>query len=211
VQQALRDSLEEAMDLPGLLHQLQKLFSGELKLLAKDTPEPSVLCHEILIPRFTLFSTMRRSRSAVRVLSTPGAPPRCAMRTISRARPGGDPARARGSLAGRQHGDELYDALMVAGYLLDEEITRDGASCWRARPPHGREERAMVRHGAERRFGGRAPGKPHGSSRPIAEKENSILLKLEGQGESSAAASPPERASSNGAIAGCWRAFIATR
>jgi len=28
VQQALRDSLEEAMDLPGLLRQLQKLFSA---------------------------------------------------------------------------------------------------------------------------------------------------------------------------------------
>src|SRR5881396_887677 len=48
VQQALRDSLEEALDLPGLARQLQKLFSGELKLLAKDTPEPSVLCHEML-------------------------------------------------------------------------------------------------------------------------------------------------------------------
>src|SRR5438093_1278031 len=36
VQQALRDSLEEALDLPGLLRELQKLFSGELKLLAKE-------------------------------------------------------------------------------------------------------------------------------------------------------------------------------
>src|SRR5438128_3785770 len=48
VDQAIRDSLEQAMDLPQLVHTLQRVFAGEIKCLAKDTPEPSVFCNEIL-------------------------------------------------------------------------------------------------------------------------------------------------------------------
>src|SRR5437667_5771961 len=79
--------------------------------------------------------------------------------------------------------DELYDALMVAGYLLDEEIT-----------PRWREllgelgPRAVNRdgrwHGVERKDDA---AEELQASRmevlgPIAEKENSMLLKLERQG-----------------------------
>src|SRR5437899_3550051 len=77
VQQALRDSLEEALDLPGLLRELQKLFSGELKLLAKDTPEPSVLCHGILNSQVYTFLDdapleQRRARSVYARRATEG-------------------------------------------------------------------------------------------------------------------------------------------
>src|SRR5690606_37557197 len=48
VNQALRDCLEEAMDLPGLTAILERLRRGELQAVARDTPEPSLLSHELL-------------------------------------------------------------------------------------------------------------------------------------------------------------------
>src|SRR5881628_805958 len=48
VDQAIRDCLEQAMDLPQLLQVLQRVFAGEIRCVAKDTPEPSVFCNEIL-------------------------------------------------------------------------------------------------------------------------------------------------------------------
>src|SRR5207237_6038298 len=41
VKQALRDSLEEAVDADGLELQLGRLFSGELRAIARHTPQPS--------------------------------------------------------------------------------------------------------------------------------------------------------------------------
>src|SRR5712664_2681893 len=184
VQQALRDSLEEAMDLPGLLHQLQKLFSGELKLLAKDTPEPSVLCHEILNSQVYTFlddapleerrtrAVYTRRATEVRNADDLGAlDPAAIQRVREEAWPVANTA------------DELYDALMVAGYLLDEEIT-----------PRWRELLGELGHRTVKK-----DGRWHAVERkddsaeelqasrmevlgPIAEKENSILLRLEGQG-----------------------------
>src|SRR5262249_31959520 len=48
VDQAMRDCLEQAMDLPQLVETLKRVFAGEPRLVARDTPEPSVLSHEIL-------------------------------------------------------------------------------------------------------------------------------------------------------------------
>src|SRR3989441_3510759 len=48
VSQALRDALEEAVDVHGLEAQLTRLHGGEVQEVAPDTPEPSVLSHELL-------------------------------------------------------------------------------------------------------------------------------------------------------------------
>ncbi len=48
VNETLRDCLHEAMDLEGLTGLLKKIESGEITLVAKDTPTPSPLSHEIL-------------------------------------------------------------------------------------------------------------------------------------------------------------------
>ncbi len=49
VNQALRDALEEAMDLPrARAHPRAHLVQGEISAVARDTPEPSVFCHELL-------------------------------------------------------------------------------------------------------------------------------------------------------------------
>ncbi|MFL5272047.1 MAG: DEAD/DEAH box helicase [Anaeromyxobacteraceae bacterium] len=48
VKEALRDCLHEAMDLPGLTALLERVARGEVRLLAKDTAEPSPMSHEII-------------------------------------------------------------------------------------------------------------------------------------------------------------------
>jgi len=48
VRETLRDCLTEAMDIEGLRGLLGRMQRGELRLLARDTPEPSPLSHEIL-------------------------------------------------------------------------------------------------------------------------------------------------------------------
>src|SRR5205085_3136267 len=48
VNQTVRDCLEEAMDFDGLIAVLTRIHAGELRLIARDTPEPSAFAHEIL-------------------------------------------------------------------------------------------------------------------------------------------------------------------
>ena len=48
VRETLRDCLTEAMDIEGLRALLQRMHDGEIRMLARDTPEPSPLSHEIL-------------------------------------------------------------------------------------------------------------------------------------------------------------------
>ncbi|MQA90235.1 MAG: DEAD/DEAH box helicase, partial [Gemmatimonas sp.] len=55
VTQTIRDCLEEAMDLPALEAVLQKVLAGELKLVARDTTEPSPLASQIVNARVYEF------------------------------------------------------------------------------------------------------------------------------------------------------------
>jgi ATP-dependent Lhr-like helicase len=48
LREAMRDCLEEAMDLPGLQALLERVEAGEVRLLARDTAEPSPMSHEIV-------------------------------------------------------------------------------------------------------------------------------------------------------------------
>ena len=48
VRETLRDCLTEAMDIEGLRALLTRMHDGEIRMLARDTPEPSPLSHEVL-------------------------------------------------------------------------------------------------------------------------------------------------------------------
>ena len=48
VKEALRDCLHEAMDFPGLASLLSRIEAGEVRLVARDTAEPSPMSHEIV-------------------------------------------------------------------------------------------------------------------------------------------------------------------
>jgi ATP-dependent helicase Lhr and Lhr-like helicase len=127
VSQTVRDCLEDAMDFEGLRRVLEKIHRGHLRLVSRDTPEPSVFAHEILNARPYAFlddapleerrSHAVQSRRATEPSSAGdlGAlDPDAIVRVRGEERP--DPRDA----------DELHDALLTAGFLTPHEL--DGIS-----------------------------------------------------------------------------------
>jgi ATP-dependent Lhr-like helicase len=199
VAQAMRDSLEEAVDLHGLQHQLKRLYAGEIQAIARDTPEPSVLSHELLNSAvYTFLDDAPLEERRTRAVYT---------RRATEARTADDLGALDAAAIERVRQeawpiantpDEMYDALMVAGYIRDSELAahwpkllaelgpraihRDGA--WY---PHEREKDPMIDLVASRLevlgpvtesfLGSQESSGPSG-----AHDFRSILLQLEGQG-----------------------------
>jgi ATP-dependent Lhr-like helicase len=122
VAQAIRDCLEEAMDFGGLARVLGRIHAGDLRLVTRDTPEPSPLSHEILNARPYAFLDdapleERRTQAVYARRATEPASsngigaldPEAIARVRDEARP--DPRDA----------DELHDALTTAGFFTLEE------------------------------------------------------------------------------------------
>ncbi len=128
VDQAMRDSLEEAMDLPQLIEILHRIYDGEIKCVARDTPEPSVFCHELINSAVYTFLDdapleERRTRAVfTRRASEPRAAddlgaldPAAIERVREEAWPTADTP------------DELHDALLLTGFIRRDELTTDEA------------------------------------------------------------------------------------
>jgi ATP-dependent helicase Lhr and Lhr-like helicase len=123
VNQTVRDCLQEAMDFDGLRAVLGRIHRGELRLLACDTPEPSVFAYDILNakPYAFLDDAPLEERRAHAVQTRRGGPRSDVEETgaldaaaIARVR---DEARP-----DPRDADELHDALMTAGFLSDIEL-----------------------------------------------------------------------------------------
>jgi ATP-dependent Lhr-like helicase len=125
VNQALGDALHEAMDLSQLTRILERVMSGEIACIAKETPEPSVFCHELLNSAVYTFldDAPLEERRTHAVYTRRASEPRNAddlgaldPQAIARVR---DEAWPYASTA-----DELHDALMLAGFIREDEVTR---------------------------------------------------------------------------------------
>ena len=123
VSQTVRDCLEEAMDFDGLRAALERIHRGELQLIARDTPEPSVFAHEILNARPYAFLDdapleerrshavqSRRPSGAAFSDELGGLDADAIVRVRDQERP--DPRDA----------DELHDDLLTAGFLISGEL-----------------------------------------------------------------------------------------
>jgi ATP-dependent helicase Lhr and Lhr-like helicase len=121
VAQTIRDCLQEAMDFGGLASVLGRIHAGELTLVARDTPEPSVFAHEILNAKPYAFlddaPLEERRAHAVQV--------RRAGEDASAGLGALDPAaiaRVREETrCDPRDADELHDALLTAGFLEASE------------------------------------------------------------------------------------------
>jgi ATP-dependent Lhr-like helicase len=133
VAQTVRDCLEEAMDFAGLTRVLEQIHRGELRLISRDTPEPSPLAHEILNARPYAFldDAPLEERRAHAVQTRRAADPNtldghavldpaAIARVREEARP--DPRDA----------DELHDTLMTAAFLLPSDLDEDVAPLFRS-------------------------------------------------------------------------------
>jgi ATP-dependent Lhr-like helicase len=120
VNQVVRDCLEEAMDFDGLARVLTKIHANELELVACDTVEPSPLAHEILNAKPYAFlddAPLEERRTQAVYTRRAGESHQLGIldlaaiaRVQDEERP--DPRDA----------DELHDALMTAGFLLEGEV-----------------------------------------------------------------------------------------
>jgi ATP-dependent Lhr-like helicase len=130
VRQVIHDCLHEFCDLDVLTGVLRRIHAGDLKLVARDTPEPSTLSHEILNARPYSFldpaPLEERRTQAVRTrraldptsASELGAlDPAAIERVREEARPDARDA------------DELHDALLTSGFLTASEGVRGGPEC----------------------------------------------------------------------------------
>jgi len=143
VKQTISDCLLEAMDFPSLKRVLEAMEAGEVRLVARDTPEPSPLAHEVLNakPYAFLDDAPLEERRTQAVITRRGLDVKTAEefgkldqaaidRVKDEAWPDVDSA------------DELHDALLVMGALTAGEGGKGkGERSWR---PHFEE---LVRAG----------------------------------------------------------------
>ena len=120
VRETLRDCLTEAMDIEGLRALLQRIADSEIKLVARDTPEPSPLSHEILnsAPYAYLDDAPLEERRARAVTMRRGLDPRDASAM------GALDAEAIAQVVAQafpdvRSADELHDALLTLGLLRE--------------------------------------------------------------------------------------------
>ncbi|HZR25573.1 MAG TPA: DEAD/DEAH box helicase [Vicinamibacterales bacterium] len=126
VNQTVRDCLEEAMDYPALASILDRIHRGEIRCIARDTPEPSPLACEILNARPYAFLDdapleerrthavyTRRATDPTNAADLGALDPGAIARVRDEQRP--DPRDA----------DELHDALLTAGFLTADEAPAD--------------------------------------------------------------------------------------
>lgn len=128
VQQALNDCLEEAMDIEGLKKLLKRIESGELRIIARDTTEPSPLALQVLAARPYAFldDAPLEERRTQAVMSRRWLDPQSASDL------GQLDAEAIALVCGQAfpvavNADELHDALMSAHFLTENEIARQPA------------------------------------------------------------------------------------
>jgi ATP-dependent Lhr-like helicase len=122
VRQVLHDCLHEAMDSDGLMELLGRIERGEIEVLTRDLPQPSLLAQEILNarPYAYLDDAPLEERRTQAVASRRWLDPQTAAQFGAldavaianvRAQAWPDPENA----------DELHDALMLLGVLSHEE------------------------------------------------------------------------------------------
>jgi len=126
VQQTLHDCLYDNMDIEGLERLYQRIESGEVKIQCRDLAGPSSLCGEILSARPYAFldDGAAEERRTLNVRQTRFADPASAAdlgqlnpQAVAQVREEAWPAAS--------NADELYDALVLLGFLTDAELQPD--------------------------------------------------------------------------------------
>jgi ATP-dependent Lhr-like helicase len=123
VNQALRDALEEAVDLHGLQKVLIRLVNGEIGSFARDLPEPSVLSHELLNSAvYTFLDDAPLEERRTRAVYTRRATEARSAEDLGALDPAAIERVRQEAWPVASTADEMYDALMVAGYIRQAEL-----------------------------------------------------------------------------------------
>jgi ATP-dependent Lhr-like helicase len=123
VNQAMKDALEEAVDAAGLEQVLKKLWAGEMQVAARDTPEPSVLSHELLNSAvYTFLDDAPLEERRTRAVYTRRATELRSADDLGALDPAAIERVRQEAWPVANTPDEMYDALMVAGYIKQTEL-----------------------------------------------------------------------------------------
>lgn len=145
VTQAVRDCLEEAMDLPRLDAIVRDVLAGRVGRVARDTPEPSPIGHEILTARPYAFldDAPLEERRAHAVYTRRALEPTSARDlgaldedAIERVRQEAWPQ--------AEDADELHDALLTSGFLFEREAAGEWLPLFRQLCGAGRATRVSI-------------------------------------------------------------------
>jgi ATP-dependent Lhr-like helicase len=121
VNQTVHDCLQEAMDFDGLRAVLERIHRGDLKLVARDTPEPSIFAHEILNARPYAFlddAPLEERRTHAVQTRRSGEPTSADLGALDAAAI----ARVRGEVRpAPRDADEMHDVLLTSGFLTPGE------------------------------------------------------------------------------------------
>ena len=122
VNQTIADCLLEAMDFPGLKRVLEGMDAGQFTLIARDTSEPSPLCHEVLNARPYAFldDAPLEERRTQAVITRRGLDVKTADEFGKLDQSAIDLVREQ-AWPDPETGDELHDALLIMGAVPGEE------------------------------------------------------------------------------------------
>lgn len=129
VREALRDCLNEAMDVEGWLAVLKGLETGEILGIAVDTREPSPFCHEILNanPYAFLDDVPLEERRARAVYARRTLTPQ-ELEQFGTLDPAAVRQVAEECFPPLESPDEVHDALLTLGVMREEEL--DSVQSW---------------------------------------------------------------------------------
>ncbi len=126
IHQTLDDCLREAMDIDGLERILRGIESGEIEVVAKETIEPSPLAAEMVGARIYAFldGAPLEERRVRAVSQRRWIDPQQAG-DLARLDPQAIEQLRREVWPDPRDVDELYDALLISGFFITDEIQRE--------------------------------------------------------------------------------------
>ncbi|MGD8909944.1 MAG: DEAD/DEAH box helicase, partial [Chromatiales bacterium] len=130
VNQVLWDCLHELMDIEGLKRVLQGIEKGRIRVIAKELPTPSPMALEILNARPYAFldDTPAEERRALAVRQRHIDPQSAA--DMGRLNPEAIQQVKQEAWPQPRSADELHDALLISGFIAEDEITSDDSERW---------------------------------------------------------------------------------
>ena len=122
VRQTIGDCLTEAMDIEGFRSLLRRVEEGQVRLLSRDTVEPSPLAHEILNARpYAFLDDAPLEERRARAAQTPRSGEVRSADDIARLDPIAIASVSAQAWPQVESADELHDALMLAGFVTESE------------------------------------------------------------------------------------------
>ena len=122
VRQTIGDCLTEAMDIEGFRAVLRRVEEGRIRLLSRDTVEPSPLAHEILNARpYAFLDDAPLEERRARAVQTQRSGEVRSASEIGRLDPMAIASVRAKAWPQVESADELHDALMLAGFVTESE------------------------------------------------------------------------------------------